>query len=79
MSEPTRWRDVKARARAADPTWDTEDRTTRRAVVRQQMLALVSGAQLAEVDEAGDGVDAESQPDGAGSGDLDSNTSERRR
>ena len=49
MSEPTRWRDVKAKARAADPTWDTEERTARRAGMRQQMLASVSGAQLADI------------------------------
>ena len=45
MTEPANWRDVKAKARAADPTWDSTDRVAR----RQQMLAAVSGAQLAEI------------------------------
>jgi hypothetical protein len=54
MTEPTtrrasRWRDVKAKAQAADPTWDAADRQARRAQLRQEMLASVSGAQLAEI------------------------------
>jgi DNA-binding XRE family transcriptional regulator len=49
MTKPTRWRDVKAKAQAADPTWDTADRQARRAEMRAQMLASVSGAQLAEI------------------------------
>jgi DNA-binding XRE family transcriptional regulator len=54
MTEPTTqrassWRDVKAKAQAADPTWDTPDRQARRAQMRQEMLASVSGAQLAEI------------------------------
>lgn len=49
MSKPTSWGDVKATARAADPTWDTPERTTRRARMREEMLASVSGAQLAEI------------------------------
>jgi len=46
---PTNWRDVKAKARAADPEWDSPDRVAQRAAMRQQMLASVSGAQLAEI------------------------------
>ncbi|HEX6499745.1 MAG TPA: helix-turn-helix transcriptional regulator [Micromonosporaceae bacterium] len=49
MSKPTSWRDVKAKAQAIDPTWDTAERTTRRARMREEMLASVSGAQLAEI------------------------------
>ncbi len=40
---------MKAKARTADPTWDTEERTVRRARMREEMLASVSGAQLAEI------------------------------
>lgn len=49
MSTSSNWRDVKAKARAADPTWDTDERVTRRASMREEMLASVSGAQLAEI------------------------------
>jgi DNA-binding XRE family transcriptional regulator len=49
MSEGSNWREVKAKARAADPTWDNEERTARRARMREEMLASVSGAQLAEI------------------------------
>jgi DNA-binding XRE family transcriptional regulator len=49
MSTPSNWRDVKAKARAADPDWDSEERTNRRAQMREEMLASVSGAQLAEI------------------------------
>jgi len=49
MSKAANWRDVKARARAADPEWDKADRVARRARMREQMLASVSGAQLAEI------------------------------
>ncbi len=49
MTKPTRWRDVKAKAQEADPTWDAPDRQARRAQMREQMLASVSGAQLAEI------------------------------
>jgi DNA-binding XRE family transcriptional regulator len=49
MSEASNWRDVKAQARAIDPTWDTEDRVARRSRMREEMLASVSGAQLAEI------------------------------
>ena len=49
MTEATNWRDVKAKARAADPTWDSAERVSRRQHMREQMLASVSGAQLAEI------------------------------
>jgi DNA-binding XRE family transcriptional regulator len=49
MTKPNRWRDVKAKAQAVDPTWDAPERRTRRAQMREQMLASVSGAQLAEI------------------------------
>jgi DNA-binding XRE family transcriptional regulator len=49
MTEPSKWRDVKAKARAVDPTWDGAERVTRRAAMRQEMLASVSGAQLADI------------------------------
>jgi DNA-binding XRE family transcriptional regulator len=45
----TNWRDVKAKARAADPEWDSAQRVERRAQMRREMLAAVSGAQLAEI------------------------------
>lgn len=49
MSEAASWRDVKTKARAVDPTWDSNDRVVRRQRMRAQMLASVSGAQLAEL------------------------------
>jgi DNA-binding XRE family transcriptional regulator len=49
MTEASNWRDVKARAREIDPTWDSADRVARRAHMRQEMLAAVSGAQLADI------------------------------
>jgi DNA-binding XRE family transcriptional regulator len=49
MTEPANWRDVKAKARAVDPTWDNNERVARRQQMREQMLAAVSGAQLAEI------------------------------
>ncbi|MGW4466903.1 helix-turn-helix domain-containing protein [Micromonospora sp. NPDC004704] len=49
MSAAANWREVKAKARAADPEWDNADRVTRRTHMREQMLAAVSGAQLAEI------------------------------
>jgi hypothetical protein len=48
MTEAANWRDVKAKARAADPTWDSAERVARRRQMREQMLASVSGAQHAE-------------------------------
>jgi DNA-binding XRE family transcriptional regulator len=49
MAKPTRWRDVKAEAQTADPAWDAPERQARRGQMREQMLASVSGAQLAEI------------------------------
>jgi hypothetical protein len=49
MNEPSNWRDVKAKARDADPEWDAPERVSRRALMREQMLASISGAQLAEI------------------------------
>ena len=49
MTDAVNWRDVKAKARALDPTRDSEERITRRQQMREQMLAAVSGAQLAEI------------------------------
>jgi DNA-binding XRE family transcriptional regulator len=49
MTKPTRWRDVKGKAQAADPAWDAPDRQARRAQMREQMLASISGSQLAEI------------------------------
>jgi DNA-binding XRE family transcriptional regulator len=49
MPDAVNWRDVKAKARAADPTWDSEQRVARRQQMRGQMLASISGAQLAEI------------------------------
>lgn len=49
MSDASNWRDVKAEARAADPEWDSPERVARRGRMREQMLASVSGAQLAEI------------------------------
>ena len=49
MTEAANWRDVKAKARAIDRAWDSNDRVARRQQMREQMLAAVSGAQLAEI------------------------------
>jgi DNA-binding XRE family transcriptional regulator len=49
MSAPSNWRDVKARARALDPEWDSSARAERRVESRGRMLASVSGARLAEI------------------------------
>lgn len=49
MNDSSNWRDVKAKARAVDPEWDSADRVARRGRMREQMLASVSGAQLAEI------------------------------
>ena len=49
MTEAMNWRDVKAKARAADPTRDSAERVARRQPMRKQMLASISGAQLAEI------------------------------
>lgn len=49
MTTRSRWQDVTAKARAIDPEWDSTDRTAQRARMRQEMLASVSGTQLAEI------------------------------
>ncbi|MBO0870462.1 MAG: helix-turn-helix transcriptional regulator [Micromonosporaceae bacterium] len=49
MSKSTSWRDVKAKARAIDPAGDAPERVARRARMREETLAAVSGAQLAEI------------------------------
>ncbi|MFU8852099.1 helix-turn-helix domain-containing protein [Micromonospora sp. SL1-18] len=49
MSGGANWRDVKAKAREIDPAWDEPERAARRGRMREQMLASVSGAQLAEI------------------------------
>jgi DNA-binding XRE family transcriptional regulator len=49
MTEAANWRDVKAKARAIDSTRDDPDRVVRHQEMRAQMLAAVSGAQLAEI------------------------------
>lgn len=49
MSDVSNWQDVKAKARATDPQWDAAERVARRARMREEMLASVSGAQLAEI------------------------------
>lgn len=43
MSKASDWRDVKTKARAADPTWDSEERVRRRTRMREEMLASVNG------------------------------------
>jgi DNA-binding XRE family transcriptional regulator len=49
VSAASNWRDVKAKAREADPQWDAVERVQRRVRMREEMLAAVSGAQLAEI------------------------------
>ncbi|RZU50524.1 hypothetical protein EV385_2296 [Krasilnikovia cinnamomea] len=39
MTEAANWRDVKVKARAVDPSWDTEERGERRRQMRERMLA----------------------------------------
>ena len=43
------WREVKAKARAADPDWDSPERVAMRAQAREQILAAVNGTQLADL------------------------------
>ena len=43
MTNALSWRDVKARAREADPGWDSPERVARRAEMRTEMLASVNG------------------------------------
>jgi len=49
MGAFSKWQDVKARARAIDPTWDSPERVEQRAGMREQMIAAVSGAELARI------------------------------
>ncbi|MBM0238880.1 hypothetical protein JNW88_20185 [Micromonospora sp. ATA32] len=49
MTGGSDWRDVKAKARELDPSWAHPERVARRGQLREQMLASVSGAQLAEI------------------------------
>ena len=50
---PTRravsWREVKAKARAADPDWNSPERVALRGQAREQLLAAVNGVQLADL------------------------------
>jgi hypothetical protein len=38
MSKSIPWRDVKAKARALDPTWDSDSRVARRRRIRTHLL-----------------------------------------
>ncbi|MBW4704822.1 MULTISPECIES: helix-turn-helix domain-containing protein [unclassified Micromonospora] len=49
MSNGSDWREVKAKARELDPSWEDPERIARRSRFREKMLASVSGAQLAEI------------------------------
>ncbi|GHJ10208.1 hypothetical protein TPA0907_45750 [Micromonospora humidisoli] len=49
MSNGSDWREVRAKAREIDPSWDDPERVTRRGRFRERMLASVSGAQLADI------------------------------
>jgi|SRR5215211_462611 len=49
MSSASNWPDVKAKAHAVDPEWDSPERVAGRGRMREQMLASVSGTQLAEI------------------------------
>ncbi|MEV6931723.1 hypothetical protein AB0M46_45530 [Dactylosporangium sp. NPDC051485] len=44
MTGTVNWRDVKAKARAADPTWDSAERVARRRQLREQMLEVAPAA-----------------------------------
>jgi len=46
---PVSWREVKAKARQVDPQWDSPQRIEHRARVREDLLARVGGAQLADL------------------------------
>ncbi|GID33287.1 hypothetical protein [Paractinoplanes brasiliensis] len=48
MTEASTWRDVKAKACALDPDWDSSGRVARRQQMREQMFAAIRGSQLAE-------------------------------
>ncbi|SNT32477.1 Helix-turn-helix [Asanoa hainanensis] len=49
MTDAVSWEETKAKARAIDPTWDSDERVGRRRQMREQMLASVSGAKLAAI------------------------------
>src|SRR5688500_10180323 len=49
MTNASNWRDVKAKARVIDTTWDSNDRGDRRQNKREQMRDPATGAQLAEI------------------------------
>jgi DNA-binding XRE family transcriptional regulator len=49
MTNFVSWDDVKAKARAADPTWDNPERTEQRRQNRTEMLAAVHGTRLADL------------------------------
>jgi DNA-binding XRE family transcriptional regulator len=49
MTEFVDWRVVKAKAQAADPDREGASRVEQRRAMREEMLAAVSGARLAEV------------------------------
>lgn len=48
-SKTIAWRDVKAKAQAADASWDSPARVRRRAQAREEILAAVNGAHLADL------------------------------
>jgi membrane-associated protein len=41
MTDAANWRDVKAKARAIDPTWDSPERVARRREIRRSLLAAL--------------------------------------
>ncbi|MGI5180586.1 hypothetical protein ACQEVZ_30160 [Dactylosporangium sp. CA-152071] len=51
MTAASNWRDVKAQARAADPTWDSAERVARRQRMREQLLASIGSAQFHDWDD----------------------------
>jgi hypothetical protein len=44
VTEFVNWRDVKAKARAADPTWDSPERVEQRHQIHEQMIATIAEA-----------------------------------
>lgn len=49
MSDSVSWQDVRAKARSADPDWDSPERVEGRRRIRDEMLASISGAKLADI------------------------------
>jgi DNA-binding XRE family transcriptional regulator len=49
MSEMSSWQDVKAGARRIEPDWDSPARVENRGRIREELLARVNGARLAEI------------------------------